>query len=208
MGHRVNPQQAPARYNAETGQWEFTGDGKPMLDPHDQMNRFPRKLKGAGRGFATGSPNVFKEAEGRMTTVTIHPDEAVVPLPDGRRIPVELTGTENIFRRVEALLEKQITRIGSSPGGGPPVRIGAGERGPPVRIGAGERQPGTRVGAGERGPPQRVGGNIIQNITIRTPDANSFRASQDQIRRDLARDLDYSVRKLGASDKIDDPTRR
>jgi hypothetical protein len=42
-----------------------------------------------GMMFDTGSPNVFKEATGRSANVTIHPNEAVVPLPDGRRIPVE-----------------------------------------------------------------------------------------------------------------------
>ena len=42
----------------------------------------------SGAGFALGSPNVYNEAMGRSANVVVHPDEAIIPLPDGRSVPV------------------------------------------------------------------------------------------------------------------------
>lgn len=42
-------------------------------------------------GFATGTPNAFEDTmRGGGFLATLHPDEAVIPLPDGRSVPVKL----------------------------------------------------------------------------------------------------------------------
>lgn len=41
----------------------------------------------SNRAFATGSPNAHKDVMGGFQA-TLHPDEAVIPLPDGRAVPV------------------------------------------------------------------------------------------------------------------------
>lgn len=46
--------------------------------------------KSFSAGFAKGSPNVLDEAMGKSARVTVHEDEAVIPLPDGRSVPVDL----------------------------------------------------------------------------------------------------------------------
>jgi tape measure domain-containing protein len=51
-------------------------------------------------GFATGSPNASKDATGGFHA-TLHPDEAVIPLPDGRSVPVTLP--DNFSRDLQAM---------------------------------------------------------------------------------------------------------
>ena len=56
----------------------------------------------SARGFASGSPNAFRDVmSGRAVPAAIHQDEAVVPLPDGRRVPVDLRsdGSEMAHRQ-------------------------------------------------------------------------------------------------------------
>lgn len=43
-----------------------------------------------GVGFATGSPNASKDMRGGGFNAVLHPNEAVIPLPDGRSVPVQL----------------------------------------------------------------------------------------------------------------------
>lgn len=116
-------------------------------------------------GFAKGSPNVFSEASGRSALVSIHPDEAVVPLPDGRRIPVDISGLEVSGR------------------GGSETYQGAET---------------TSTGSG----------NITVNITVHAKDADSFRASQEQILQQMQQRMRRAVQNLGETTYTDDPTVR
>ncbi len=50
--------------------------------------------------------------------------------------------------------------------------------------------------------------NMPVNITIQAKDVDSFRASQDQIMRDVQKGLDRAIRTIGRQSDIDDPTRR
>jgi len=111
---------------------------------------------GMSSGFAKGSPNVFEEAQGRSAIVRIHPDEAVVPLPDGRSIPVDFGG------------------MNMAHGG---------------------------AGGGGRGDT-----NI--NIVVNAKDADSFRASEDQILQRMQQKLNRAVKNLGDAPIVDDPTVR
>jgi tape measure domain-containing protein len=53
------------------------------------MGDLSGRLEGSSMAsFSRGSPNAFNEAQGRSATVRIHPDEAVIPLPNGRAVPV------------------------------------------------------------------------------------------------------------------------
>lgn len=115
----------------------------------------------SGIGFATGSPNVFDDATtGRGAQVTIHPDEAVIPLPDGRSVPVSLP---------RSFQDRTVSRDNDA-------------RRPTI--------------------------NVTMNIT--TPDANSFRQSEQQIIDALRGKLERSARTLGPAKAatIEDPTRR
>jgi hypothetical protein len=49
------------------------------------MGDLSGRLEGGSlASFSRGSPNAFNEAQGRSATVRIHPDEAVIPLPNGQ----------------------------------------------------------------------------------------------------------------------------
>jgi tape measure domain-containing protein len=118
-------------------------------------------------GFSRGSPNVLDEAMGRSAVVRVHEDEAVVPLPDGRRVPVDLSGMDLPHGGGGG------GRNGSSGGGG----------------GGGGRQ-------------------IVVNMTVNAQDADSFRASEDQIYQRMQQKLDRAIKNLGTASSIDDPTVR
>lgn len=52
-----------------------------------------------------------------------------------------------------------------------------------------------------------VNGPMV-SVTIHANDVDSFRASQDQMMRDIQKGLDRALRKIGRQSDIDDPTRR
>ena len=58
-----------------------------------------KSQRGGRLGFAMGSPNASKDATGGFQA-TLHPDEAVIPLPDGRAVPVSLPAA--LMRRMES----------------------------------------------------------------------------------------------------------
>lgn len=128
-----------------------------------------------GLGFASGSPNASKDMNGGFTA-TLHPDEAVIPLPDGRSVPVQLPSS--FMERVEQLVNEGDARVMNA-----------------VR---------------NSGTSRSGGGNIVVQVqmTVTTKDAESFRASQDQMMRDLKTSIDRAVRNIGNRSDIDDPTRR
>lgn len=59
-------------------------------DPLTSAEGFSSAIKSA-RGYASGSPNASRDPRGGFRA-TLHPDEAVIPLPDGRSVPVDLSG--------------------------------------------------------------------------------------------------------------------
>jgi len=63
------------------------------------------------RGFATGSPNAWKDATGGFTA-TLHPDEAVIPLPDGRAVPVDMPSS--FIKRVQQIISEGDARVMNS----------------------------------------------------------------------------------------------
>lgn len=116
-------------------------------------------------GFATGSPNAFDDiTRSGGAHAVIHPDEAVIPLPDGRSVPVDFGSA----------LDEQITAL---------------------------RDDVKRTRGGGSGA-------ITINMTVNTPDADSFRRSSDQITQDLRTRLDKAARQIGVRNTRDDPTRR
>jgi len=52
-----------------------------------------------------------------------------------------------------------------------------------------------------------VNGPLV-SMTIQTNNADGFKASQDQIAREMQKGLDRAIRTIGRSSDIDDPTRR
>lgn len=59
-------------------------------EPLQSAEGFMGAVKTA-RGYASGSPNASRDPRGGFRA-TLHPDEAVIPLPDGRSVPVDLSG--------------------------------------------------------------------------------------------------------------------
>lgn len=127
-----------------------------------------------GRGglmFASGSPNASKDASGGFTA-TLHPDEAVIPLPDGRRVPVDLRMPADY----DSPLRKATFRPNTQTISNSNATAGAGR--------------------------------VQVNMYINTPDVGSFRASEDQILKDLATKLERATSRIGTGASVDDPTVR
>lgn len=120
-------------------------------------------------GFAKGSPNAFDDAMNGGANVTIHPDEAVVPLPDGRSVPVDFGSS------LDARLAELAAAVTARP----------------------DKKQNTR----ERG-------DVYVNMTVNTPDADSFRRSSDQLAQELRAKMDKATRQFGNRNLRDDPTRR
>jgi tape measure domain-containing protein len=131
---------------------------------------------GFGQQFATGSPNASKDMKGGGFNAVLHPDEAVIPLPDGRSVPVSLP--PSMMDNIERLISDGDARVMSA----------------------------AREMVGSGGKMQAV--NIQVSMTVNVKDADSFRASRDQIMRDLKTDLDRAMRTIGNRTDIDDPTKR
>jgi hypothetical protein len=132
-----------------------------------------------GRGFATGSPNASKDTSGGFVA-TLHPDEAVIPLPDGRSVPVNLSAdVEANLAAIKAMLgsaNRVVANMGTS-----------------------------RVAA----QMQSLTNNNKVTMIIQTPDANSFRKSQPQIVADLRGQLQRAQQTSGAIKRLtEDPTKR
>lgn len=129
-------------------------------------------------GYATGSPNAWKDAKGGFNAI-LHPDEAVIPLPDGRRVPVALP--DSMTRQMENM-DRQMKR----------------------------RDEDSRDARNNRSDaPEKVAQPIMINMTVNTPDANSFRRSKDQITNDLRAQLERASNRLGPTRTTrEDPTKR
>lgn len=137
-----------------------------------------QKTPANGKGFATGSPNAWKDVTGRGSgfSAILHPDEAVIPLPDGRSVPVNLS--DGFLDRLKTVIgegDARMARVSSSR---------SSRRGEGVTI------------------------NAPVNMTVNAKDAASFNASKDQMMRDLQKSMDRAARRVGRSIDIDDPTKR
>lgn len=132
--------------------------------------------------FEDGSPNAFQDLRGGFTA-TLHPDEAVIPLPDGRAVPVDISGWQNARQNVSFEPPTRRQNVTPDADGGRDPRRG--------------------------GPSQSPGGRApVVNMTINTPDANSFRKSRDQILTELRSRLNHASDTVGSTPVVDDPTVR
>jgi hypothetical protein len=93
-----------AVFNSLDGQWYFQSD----LAHGGQLKMFPDGFKfvqpahlgplgmnsigSSGGRVASGSPNAFADMTGGGFPAILHPNAAVIPLPDGRSVPVTLKG--------------------------------------------------------------------------------------------------------------------
>lgn len=123
------------------------------------------------RVFALGSPNAYKDATGGFSAI-LHPNEAVIPLPDGRSVPVDLS---NWKPKDSSMMRNYLDEDDSS------------------TYNRGSNEGSSKV--------------INLHMEVVTPDAGSFRKSQDQIMQELQTKLDRATNNIGKSSSEDDPTR-
>lgn len=134
-------------------------------------------------GFATGSPNAWKDTRGGFAA-TLHPDEAVIPLPDGRSVPVQMPTEVSALMDTLTREYRGTSRMGES--------IVSRSR--------------TSVTSGT--PRAETRAPITIQMNIQTPDAASFSKSKAQIMQEFKSEFDRIGSRLGAADKREDPTRR
>lgn len=154
-------------------------------DIFESGRRQPLTVNGAANfvsGFATGSPNAFKDASGGFMA-KLHPNEAVIPLPDGRTVPVKLPD------QLSALMTQMEREYRGSSG------TSVVER--------------SRTRAGGSASAGGGGGNTIHiQMNIETPDAASFSKSKAQIMQQFKSEFDRVAQRYGSADRREDPTRR
>lgn len=135
------------------------------------------QMQAPSMSFAIGSPNASKDASGGFQAL-LHPDEAVIPLPDGRSVPVSLPD-----RLMDAFYKGQ--KQGTS--------TTYNSHGMTQSSSARENKGGNAF-------------NIV--INVNATDAASFSRSQDQIMQELRMKLERVGEKFGANQRTEDPTRR
>lgn len=129
-------------------------------------------------GFATGSPNASKDVSSGGFTATLHPDEAVIPLPDGRSVPLD---TSSLMARINAIVSAGDERLASS------IKAQA------------------EASANES---RTANYNVALTMNVAAKDAASFNASKDQLMRDFGKAFNRATRRIGSASDIDDPTKR
>lgn len=132
-----------------------------------------------GGGFARGTPNTSRDG----MPVIVHPDEAIIPLPDGRKVPVQLP---------DAIMDQMASMAGGYSSGS---SMTSGPN-------------GTTYNDGTRRSQGGGGNNFNIVINVQSPDAEGFRRSQDQIVQDLKLKLDRVASRFGENPRSEDPTRR
>lgn len=159
-------------------------------------------LGGGVIGFATGSPNASKDLmSGGGFNAVLHPDEAVIPLPDGRSVPMQLpdqllSNIEYITDQLNGLNSRASSREGSNAESSAFINRARRDIGDGVRRATAARRSETG------GTP-----TILVQMTINTPDARSFRASEPQILQEMQAKLARASKTLGQAQILDDPTR-
>lgn len=144
---------------------------------------------GFGRGqsgFAKGSPNAWKDTRGGFQAM-LHPNEAVVPLPDGRSVPVQMP------QEISALFKRMNDEYRGTDDG---FRIVDRSRLTLTR--------GAHAGGGGGGGGMHV--NV--NMQIDATDAASFSKSKAQIMQQFKAEFDRVASRYGSTDRREDPTRR
>jgi hypothetical protein len=182
-----NPTLAAAYYRekARNAGGAFRDRFNAYADIFESGRRQPLTVNGAANfvsGFATGSPNAFKDASGGFMA-KLHPNEAVIPLPDGRTVPVKLP------EQLSSLMT-QMEREYRGSGGSTIVERSRSRAGTSASAGGG-------------------GGNTIHiQMNIETPDAASFSKSKAQIMQEFKSEFDRVAQRYGSADRREDPTRR
>lgn len=134
-------------------------------------------------GFAKGSPNAWRDMKGGFQAM-LHPNEAVIPLPDGRSVPVQMPA------EVNAVLKRMNDDYRSSSAG---ERIVDRSR---LSLSRGNY-------AGQGGGAQVT---VIMNVDA--TDAASFSKSKAQIMQEFKAEFDRIASRYGSTDRREDPTRR
>lgn len=134
-------------------------------------------------GFATGSPNAWKDTRGGFSA-TLHPDEAVIPLPDGRSVPVQMPTEVSALMDTLTREYRGTSRMGES------------------------IVSRSRTSVSNAAPRSEGRAPITIQMSIQTPDAASFSKSKAQIMQEFKSEFDRIGSRLGAADKREDPTRR
>lgn len=162
-GHRVDPRREPAKF-------VYVGPGWAWVGPDD-----PR--------YAMGSPNASKDrlSNGAFAAV-LHPDEAIIPLPDGRSVPVSLP-EDRTRDRFSAINAPQ-----------------------PRDLGGSRRQQDSIADSGTEAGAQPI--NINQTFNITTADAQSFRKSRNVLLAEQFAAMETAMRRVGRRATIQDPTRK
>lgn len=132
---------------------------------------------GHSSSFATGSPNAYRDITGGFQA-TLHPDEAVIPLPDGRSVPVNLP--DSVMAQMS-----EMRRRSSNQG----VIYGA----------QGDMPNSTQRGS-------NGGVTVVMNVTAQ--DAASFQRSQAQIVQELGMKLERVSGQLGINRQRTVPQQR
>lgn len=131
-------------------------------------------------GFATGSPNASEDMyRGGGFNAVLHPDEAVIPLPDGRAVPVKMPKVMTESHKMFMAMNKTRQQSGSSD----------------MRMRSGQSQ------------SQIVQQPVEVKIYVTAKDAESFRKSEDQIVQELETKLSRTRTILGTKSAVDDPTK-
>jgi hypothetical protein len=151
------------------------GDGWGWVRPYHAAPIVDR-----GSQFALGSPNAFKDMTGGMQAM-LHPNEAVIPLPDGRAVPVDMGSNQATLDRLNDFFGADMMGGGASSAGGSSKPASAGG-----------------------------GGNMVVNLTmnVSTPDVHAFGKSKAQILQDFNRSMKSAIKQLGETGAFEDPTRR
>lgn len=181
-----NPTLAAAYYremakNAQTPQMKSSYETRAKRFASGQ--RYSSSTSGGFVGFATGSPNAWKDTRGGFSA-TLHPDEAVIPLPDGRSVPVQMPAEVSALMDTLTREYRGTSRMGES------------------------IVSRSRTSVASVAPRSEGRAPITIQMNIQTPDAASFSKSKAQIMQEFKSEFDRIGARLGAANKREDPTQR
>lgn len=184
-----------SQFDLET-QRAILNEAQRQLGTADLGRSVDDRSRRAGIGFATGSPNAFIDATGGFQA-TLHPDEAVIPLPDGRSVPVDLGSSEitGMFDNMTAKFDRFTD-----------TQEATNERFTQLEVPA----PTVVVQKEEmKDRPSDTPAPVINvHMNVNTPDADSFRRSEKQMTQELAEKIGKAHQQIGEKRTYDDPTRR
>lgn len=174
-----------------------------MIDPM----RVPSSVFSGAPSFAEGTANtndLSRSVRGGGIPAILHANEAVVPLSRGRSIPVELSGGDSTTDIATAVTRGVTSSLGSLKSDVESMRdsyeVSAVSDNPAARgVGLQESAAvGYAMAATKNSPPPTTDGAnpnaatpksnqapVTINMTINTPDADSFRKSKDQVHAEM-----------------------